>query len=120
MKTLVIKSLLTSLCQREVIYPSLEKRGVGRFFNNNALLMNSLVRKFTSWIVILLLFTGCATGISSKAPQAGLEQIEGAFLQAKWDEVITSGEKRLQGEPDNAILHFVLSMAYYMKGDYGL
>ena len=43
MKTLVIKSLLTSLCQREVIYPSLEKRGVGRFFNNDALLMNSLV-----------------------------------------------------------------------------
>jgi len=43
MKTLIIKSLLTSLCQREVIYPSLEKRGVGRFFNNDALLMNSLV-----------------------------------------------------------------------------
>jgi hypothetical protein len=30
MKTLIIKSLLTSLCQREVIYPSLEKRGKGR------------------------------------------------------------------------------------------
>jgi hypothetical protein len=45
MKTLIIKSLLTSLCQREVIYPSLEKRGVGRFFNNDALLMNSLVNK---------------------------------------------------------------------------
>src|SRR4030042_3531523 len=43
MKTLIIKSLLTSLWQREVIYPSLEKRGVGRFFNNDALLMNSLV-----------------------------------------------------------------------------
>ena len=43
MKTLIIKSLLTSLCQREVIYPSLEKRGKGRFFNNDALLMNSLV-----------------------------------------------------------------------------
>jgi hypothetical protein len=43
MKTLIIKSLLTSLYQREVIYPSLEKRGVGRFFNNDALLVNSLV-----------------------------------------------------------------------------
>jgi len=29
-----IKSLLTSLCQREAIYPSLVKRGKGRFFNN--------------------------------------------------------------------------------------
>jgi hypothetical protein len=43
MKTLIIKSLLASLCQREVMYPSLEKRGKGRFFNNDALLMNSLV-----------------------------------------------------------------------------
>jgi hypothetical protein len=43
MKTLIIKSLLTSLCQREVMYPSLEKRGKGRFFNNDALLMNFLV-----------------------------------------------------------------------------
>jgi hypothetical protein len=43
MKTLIIKSLLTSLFQREVMYPSLEKRGKGRFFNNDALLMNSLV-----------------------------------------------------------------------------
>ncbi|MEW6417402.1 MAG: hypothetical protein AB1480_04690 [Nitrospirota bacterium] len=44
MKTLIIKSLLTSLCQREEMYPSLAKRGEGRFFNNDALLMNSLVR----------------------------------------------------------------------------
>jgi hypothetical protein len=47
MKTLIIKSLLTSppqAGQREVIYPSLEKRGVGRFFNNEVLLMNSLVK----------------------------------------------------------------------------
>jgi hypothetical protein len=43
MKTLIIKSLLTSLYQREVKYPSLEKRGKGRFFNNDALLMNSLI-----------------------------------------------------------------------------
>jgi hypothetical protein len=31
MKTLIIKSLLTSLCKREVIYPSLAKRGKERF-----------------------------------------------------------------------------------------
>jgi hypothetical protein len=47
MKTLIIKSLLTSLCQREAIYLSLEKRpmarsqrlieGKGRFSNNDAL-----------------------------------------------------------------------------------
>jgi hypothetical protein len=43
MKTLIIKSLLTSLYQREEMYPSLAKRGVGRFFNNDALLMHSLV-----------------------------------------------------------------------------
>jgi hypothetical protein len=47
MKTLIIKSLLTSLCHREVmytvIYPSLAKRGKGRFFNNDALLMHSSV-----------------------------------------------------------------------------
>jgi len=43
MKTLIIKSLLTSLCQREGNYPSLVKRGEGRFFNNDALLINFLV-----------------------------------------------------------------------------
>ncbi len=43
MKTLIIKSLLPSLCQREEMYPSLSKRGKGKFFNNDALLMISLV-----------------------------------------------------------------------------
>jgi hypothetical protein len=32
MKILIVKSLLTSLCQREGNYPSLAKRGKGRFF----------------------------------------------------------------------------------------
>jgi hypothetical protein len=41
MKTLIVKSLLSSLYQREGIYPSLAKRGKGRFFNNDALLMHS-------------------------------------------------------------------------------
>jgi len=51
MKTLILKSLLTSppeADQREVIYPSLEKRGKGRFFNNDTLLMNSLVTQLIS------------------------------------------------------------------------
>ena len=43
MKESNTKSLLTSLCQREGINPSLSKRGKGRFFNNDALLMYSLV-----------------------------------------------------------------------------
>jgi hypothetical protein len=43
MKTLIIKSLLTSLCQREEMHPFLAKRGKVRFFNNDALLMHFLV-----------------------------------------------------------------------------
>jgi len=39
MKTLIIKSLLTSLCQREGMYPSLVKRGKGRFSDNDVLRM---------------------------------------------------------------------------------
>jgi hypothetical protein len=33
MTTLLRKSLLTSLCQREAISPSLAKRGEGRFYD---------------------------------------------------------------------------------------
>jgi hypothetical protein len=50
MKTLIIKSLLTSLYQREEMRPSFVKsvrlateRGEGRFFNSDALLMYFLV-----------------------------------------------------------------------------
>jgi len=46
MKTFIIKSLLTSLYQREEMHPSLAKRGKGRFFNNAFLLINSLVSTF--------------------------------------------------------------------------
>jgi len=53
MKTLIIKSLLPSLYQREAMYPSLAKRGEGRFFNNDVLLMNSFV---TAAICTVLLF----------------------------------------------------------------
>jgi hypothetical protein len=38
MTTLFIKSLLTSLCQREDLYPSFEKRGRGRFSDLRPLL----------------------------------------------------------------------------------
>jgi len=37
-RTLIIKSLLTSLCQREGCSPSLVKRGVGRFCDNDVFL----------------------------------------------------------------------------------
>jgi len=43
MKTLILKSFLTSLFQREVLFPSLAKRGKGRFSNNVALLLHFLV-----------------------------------------------------------------------------
>ncbi len=46
MKILIIKSLLTSLYQREGNYPSLVKRGEGRFFNNVVLLITALVIYF--------------------------------------------------------------------------
>src|SRR4030042_2750405 len=43
MRTLIIKALQTSLSQREGNYPSLVKRGEGRFFNNVILLITALV-----------------------------------------------------------------------------
>jgi hypothetical protein len=45
--TAITKSFPASLCQREGINPSLAKRGRGRFFNNDALPMNSLVKLIT-------------------------------------------------------------------------
>jgi hypothetical protein len=61
MKTSIIKSLLTSLCQREGITSSLAKsvrlateRGKGRFFNNDAFPMNSFVL-----FIAFLLIAGC-------------------------------------------------------------
>jgi hypothetical protein len=40
MHMIIKKSLLTSLCQREELYPSLEKRGEGRFSGNMHSIMN--------------------------------------------------------------------------------
>lgn len=81
--------------------------------------MNGL-KKFGICLLISLLFIGCKTGIPSKTPQSDLQETEHAFLEGKWDEVITLGEKSLEGEPANAVIRFVLSMAYYMKGEYEL
>lgn len=78
------------------------------------------LKKCALWLLILLLFTGCTAGISVKAPPAGLQEIESAFLAGKWDEIITLGKNLLKVEPDNAAVGFVLSMAYYMKGEYEL
>jgi tetratricopeptide (TPR) repeat protein len=77
------------------------------------------LKKWTLYLLIVLLFTGCQTGVPVKT-QVEPQEIESAFLQGKWDEVISIGEKRLQGEPDNVVVRFVLSMAYYMKGEYDL
>src|SRR4030042_4217109 len=77
-------------------------------------------KKWILWLLIILLFTGCRTGLPVATQQAESQEIESAFLQGKWDEVISVGEKRLQGEPDNVVVRFILSMAYYMKGEYEL
>jgi hypothetical protein len=45
MKILIIKSLLPSLCQREEMYPSLVKRGKGRFFDNDAFIIHFLINE---------------------------------------------------------------------------
>ena len=77
------------------------------------------LRKYTLCLLIVLLFAGCQTGVPVRT-QVEPEGIETAFVAGKWDEVITLGEKRLEKEPESAVVHFVLSMAYYVKGDYGL
>jgi len=71
MNALIIKSLLTSLCQREGITPPHSspylrggwvglKGGKGRFFTNDALLMNSLVEE------LLALLNGYVKYLSGK------------------------------------------------------
>jgi tetratricopeptide (TPR) repeat protein len=41
-------------------------------------------------------------------------------LEGKWDEVMAYSEKFLAREPDNIVVRFVLSVAYYRKGKYDL
>jgi tetratricopeptide (TPR) repeat protein len=77
------------------------------------------LRKWTLYLLIVLLFVGCQTGVPVRT-QVEPEGIETAFVAAKWDDVVALGEKRVEKEPENAVVHFVMSMAYYMKGDYDL
>ena len=69
-------------------------------------------------LFILLLSAGCRTAIPVKASPAEMQEIENAFLSRNWDVVITHGKNLLEVEPDNVAVGFMLSMAYYMKGDY--
>jgi tetratricopeptide (TPR) repeat protein len=78
------------------------------------------INKFVLWLLILLLFAGCATGVSVKAPSADMQEIENAYLAGKWDAVITQGKNILTVEPEDVTVSFVMSMAYYMKAEYEL
>jgi superkiller protein 3 len=81
------------------------------------------MNKFKTFFFLLfttILFAGCRAAIPVKAPPAEMQEIENAFLAGKWDIVMTEGKNLLQVEPDNVAVSFVLSMAYYMKGEYGL
>ena len=71
-------------------------------------------------LLVLMLFIGCVAAVPPETSDLSMQAIESAFLKGKWDEVINSGEKRLAEEPNNVVLHFILSMAYYMNGEYGL
>jgi len=75
---------------------------------------------FALFLLILLLLIGCRAGVPLKAQPSQLQEIESAFLAGKWDEVITLGKNLLKVEPDNAAVGFVMSMAYYMEGEYEL
>jgi hypothetical protein len=104
MKTLIIKSLLTSLYQRKGnfpsikrglrgVYPSLAKRGKGRFSHNNVLLMHSLVTpenyKFSSSSLILSFrlvrnlssFPGCMCLFTEGFPTSGNDNLTNQALQ---------------------------------------
>ena len=81
----------------------------------------SIMRKLQIFtFLVLILFIGCVAAVPPETSDLSMQAIESAFLKGKWDEVINSGEKRLAGETNNVVLHFILSMAYYMKGQYGL
>ncbi len=78
------------------------------------------IYKYTLYLIIILLLTGCTAGVSIKSQTENIQDIEDAYLNEKWEHLITLGEERLKVEPDNPIVHFLLSMAYYMKGDFDL
>jgi tetratricopeptide (TPR) repeat protein len=71
-------------------------------------------------LLLLIMFLGCVAAVPPETSELNMQAIENAFLKGKWDETVNNGEKLLAKEKDNVVLHFILSMAYYMKGQYGL
>ena len=55
-----------------------------------------------------------------EASQGEFHNIENALLEGRWDEVMKYSEEYLSREPDNVVVRFVLSVAYYTKGEYDL
>ena len=86
---------------------------------DNFLVVNKLT-KFITGLLILLLFLGCRTGMPPGTEQGEFQNIEHALLEGKWDLVMTYSEKLLTGEPDNVIVRYLLSIAYYMNRKYEL
>ena len=62
----LVKSLLSSLCQREGMYPSLAKGGVGRFLINDALLVYSLVTALLKHIIHTIVVERTQAPVDSK------------------------------------------------------
>lgn len=76
--------------------------------------------KFISLFLCIFVLSGCATKLTVKASPETMQKIEDAFLGERWDDVIIFGKKQVELEPRDIIVHFILSMAYYIKGDYDL
>ena len=101
MNTLITKSLLTSLCQREGINPSLAKRGKGRFFNNDALLMNSLV-------ISLFLLISMSQPATSLAQRQESIKPSTAFIERQRDKAglyLRLSEPKRKKNPDYFFRH---------------
>ena len=75
---------------------------------------------FAIWFLIVLLFATCRTGMPPEPSRGELPNIENALLAGRWDDVMKYSKEYLSREPDNVGVRFVLSVAYYMKGEYGL
>ena len=71
-------------------------------------------------LLVLILFMGCVSTVPRETSPLDMQKIESAFFEGKWDEVINDGEKLLGRETDNAVLQFMVSMAYYRTKQYGL
>jgi tetratricopeptide (TPR) repeat protein len=81
--------------------------------------MNKL-KIFTIWFLILLLFAACRTAMPPEKSQEDIHKIEDALLEGRWYDVMKYSEEYLLQQPDNVVVRFVLSVAYYTKGEYDL